>query len=74
MAQPNGKAVQLHGDSRIERLAIRYRADINFEQKSNESIGYNLMNILKSDNYVCELFSRFALCKIVNYMSQMKMR
>ncbi len=58
MAQPNGNAFQLHGDSRIERLAVRHRADVNFEQKSNESIDYNLMNILKSDNYICELFSR----------------
>ncbi len=68
------KQTGTRGDSRIERLAFTYRANINFEQKSNEFIGYNLMNILKSDIYICELFSRFALCKMVGDMSQMRMR
>ncbi len=68
------KQTGTRGDSQIERLAFTYRANINFEQKTNESIGYNLVNILKSNNYICELFSRFALCKMVGDMSRMMMR
>ncbi len=38
------------------------------------SIGYNLLTLLKSDIYICELYSQFALCKMVGDMSRMRMR
>ncbi len=42
------------GDSRIERLAIRYRADVNFEQKSNDGACSSLMRFTNRKRLCCE--------------------